>query len=51
MKLEKIEDGPYKGQYVGEHGVIYSEELARKKFPSEFKSPPKKKAVKKARKK
>lgn len=47
MKLTRITEGPHKGSYLGEHGVIYDEELARKKFPTEFKAPPKKKAVKK----
>jgi len=37
-KLKKIEDGPYKGQYVSKVGVIYNEELARKMFPQEFES-------------
>ena len=45
--LKKLTDGPYKGQYESEAGVIYNEELARQKFPDQFKSPPKKKAAKK----
>ena len=49
--MKKITEGPYKGQYEGEHGVIYSEEIARMKFPHEFKSPPKKKAASKKRSK
>jgi len=43
--LKKITKGPYKGQYVSKIGVIYNEELARKKFPDEFK--PAKKTAKK----
>jgi hypothetical protein len=50
MTLKKITEGPHKGSYLGEHGVIYNEGLARKKFPTEFKAPPKKKAVKKSAK-
>ena len=49
--LKKIEDGPYKGQYEGRHGIIYSEEIAKLKFPELFKAPPRKKAVKKSSKK
>lgn len=45
MSLKKITDGPYKGCYEGNHGIIYSEEIARRKFPEQF--PPPKKAAKK----
>ena len=41
--LKKITKGQYKGQYEGPHGVIYNEELAKKRFPAEFESKPAKK--------
>ena len=44
MSLKKLTEGPYKGQYQDEAGVIYNEKLARQKYPSEF---PAKKAAKK----
>lgn len=47
--LKKITEGPYKGQYKDEIGVIYNEEEARLKFPNELK-PPRKAAKKKATK-
>jgi len=50
MKLKKIKDGPYKGQYEGEWGVIYSEEIARLKFPNEFKTAGKKASTKSRKK-
>ena len=47
MKLTPIKEGPYKGQYEDEIGVIYNEEQAKLKFPEDFK-PVKKAAKKKA---
>ena len=48
MELIKIKEGPYKGQYEGEHGVIYNEDYARRLAPELFKSV-KKKTVKSKR--
>jgi len=39
MKLEKIKEGPYKGQYEGNHGIIYNEQEARKLNPELFERP------------
>lgn len=49
MKLTKIESGPHKGQYMGEHGVIYNEDYARRLAPELF-TTTKNKAVKKSTK-
>ena len=48
MKLKKLTKGPYKGQYEGDHGVIYNEDYARRLAPELFKTV-KKKAVKSKR--
>jgi len=38
MKLVKIKEGPYKGQYEGNHGIIYNAEEAKKVQPDLFKA-------------
>lgn len=48
MKLTKIKDGPHKGQYEGNWGIVYNEEQARKLDPELF-TTTKKKAVKSKR--
>ena len=47
MKLKLIKVGLYKGQYNGEHGVVYNEDYARRLAPELFTVPVKKAPVKK----
>ena len=49
MKIRKLKEGAYKGNFMDEIGVIYTEKDARARFPDQFKAP--KKAVKKSVKK